>query len=131
MRGSPSWKPAAGERAEAPALVIEAQIDEMAGDKAAAEAKYRRAMTLDKNGLRATVAVAEGLMRLGKTAEARDLLKTYGEKYSDAVVMDGLIAPNAPMPQQRTPASRHPARSCSISAASCLPTRAMRAPTWR
>jgi tetratricopeptide (TPR) repeat protein len=98
-------KPAAGERAEAPALVIDAQIDEMAGDKAAAETKYRRAMSLDKNGLRTTVAVAEGLMRLGKAAEARDLLKTYGEKYSDAVVMDGLIAPNAPMPPQPTPAS--------------------------
>ena len=42
--------------------MIEAQIDEMAGDKAAAEAKYRRAMSLDKNGLRTTVAVAEGLM---------------------------------------------------------------------
>jgi len=98
-------KPAAGERAEAPALVIEAQIDEMAGDKAAAEEKYRRAMSLDKNGLRTTVAVAEGLMRLGKAAEARELLKTYGEKYSDAVVMDGLIAPNAPIPPQPTPAS--------------------------
>ena len=98
-------KPAAGERAEAPALVIEAQIDEMAGDKAAAEAKYRRAMSLDKNGLRTTVAVAEGLRRLGKGDEARELLKTYGEKYSDAVVMDGLIAPNAPMPPQPTPAS--------------------------
>jgi tetratricopeptide (TPR) repeat protein len=98
-------KPASGERAEAPALVIEAQIDEMAGDKAAAEAKYRRAMTLDKNGLRTTVAVAEGLKRLGKADEARELLKTYGEKYSDAVVMDGLIAPNAPVPPQPTPAS--------------------------
>ena len=49
-------KPAAGERAEAPALVIEAQIDEMAGDKAAAEAKYRRAIALDRSGLRTTVA---------------------------------------------------------------------------
>ena len=98
-------KPAAGERAEAPALVIEAQIDEMAGDRAAAEAKYRRAMALDKNGLRTTVAVAEGLRRLGKTDEARELLKTYGEKYSDAVVMDGLVGPNAPMPPAPTPAS--------------------------
>jgi tetratricopeptide (TPR) repeat protein len=98
-------KPAAGERAEAPALVIEAQIDEMAGDKAEAEAKYRRAMSLDKNGLRTTVAVAEGLRRLGKAAEARDLLKTYADKYSDAVVVDGLIAPNAPMPPPPTPAS--------------------------
>ena len=33
------------------------------------------------------------------------LLKTYGEKYSDAVVMDGLIGPNAPMPKPPTPAS--------------------------
>ncbi|MBM4073047.1 MAG: tetratricopeptide repeat protein [Planctomycetes bacterium] len=98
-------KPAAGERAEAPALVIDAQIDEMAGDKAAAEAKYRRAMALDKNGLRTTVAVAEGLRRLGKADEARDLLKTYGEKYSDSVVMDGLIGPGAPMPAPPSPAS--------------------------
>src|SRR5262249_38504853 len=98
-------KPAAGERAEAPALVIEAQIDEMAGDKAAAEDKYRRAMSLDKNGLRTTVAVAEGLRRLGKAAEARDLRKTYADKYSDAVVVDGLIAPNAPMPPAPPPAS--------------------------
>ena len=98
-------KPAAGERAEAPALVIEAQIDEMAGDKAAAEAKYRRAMSLDKNGLRTTVAVAEGLRRLGKADEARELLKTYGEKYGDAVVMDGLVGPNAPMPPAPSAAS--------------------------
>lgn len=98
-------KPAAGERAEAPALVIEAQIDELAGDKAAAEAKYRRAMSLDRNGLRTTIAVAEGLRRLGKDADARELLKTYGEKYSDAVVVDALIAPNAPMPKPPSPAS--------------------------
>ena len=98
-------RPAGGERAEAPALVIEAQMDEMAGDKAAAEEKYRRAMSLDKNGLRTTVAVAQGLMRLGKAAEAREMLQTYGEKYSDAVVMDGLLAPNAPTPPQPTPAS--------------------------
>ena len=98
-------KPASGERAEAPALVIEAQIDEMAGDKAAAEVKYRRAIALDKNGLRTTVAVAEGLRRLGKADEARQVLKNYGEKYGDAVVMDGLIAPNAPMPPAPSPAS--------------------------
>lgn len=98
-------KPAGGERAEAPALVIEAQFDEMAGDKAAAEAKYLRAATLDKNGLRTTVAVAEGLRRLGKADEARELLKNYGEKYSDSVVMDGLIAPNAPMPPPPSAAS--------------------------
>lgn len=98
-------KPAAGERAEAPALVIAAQIDELAGDKAAAEAKYRRAMTLDRNGLRTTIAVAEGLRRLGKDADARELLKNYAEKYSDAVVVDALIAPNAPMPKPPSPAA--------------------------
>jgi tetratricopeptide (TPR) repeat protein len=98
-------KPPAGKPAEAPALVIQAQIDEMAGDKAAAEAKYRRAIALDKDGLRTTVAVAEGLRRLGKADEARELLKTYGEKHSDAVVMDGLIGPNAPAPKPPTPAS--------------------------
>jgi len=98
-------KPAAGERAEAPALVIEAQIDELAGDKAAAEAKYRRAASLDRNGLRTTVSVAEGLRRLGKDADARELLRTYGTKYSDSVVMDGLMAPNAPMPKPPSPAS--------------------------
>jgi len=98
-------KPAAGERAEAPALVIEAQIDELAGDKAAAEAKYRRAMTLDRNGLRTTIAVADGLRRLGKDADARELLKNYAEKYSDAVVVDALIAPNAPMPKPPSPAA--------------------------
>ena len=98
-------KPAAGERAEAPALVIEAQIDEMAGDKAAAESKYRRASSLDRNSLRTTLAVADGLRRLGKADDARELLKPYGEKYSDSVLMDGLIAANAPMPKPPSPAS--------------------------
>ena len=68
-------KPAKGERSEAPALVIEAQIDEMSGDKATAEAKYRRAIALDPSGLRTTVAAAEGLRRLGKADDARQLLK--------------------------------------------------------
>ncbi len=98
-------KPASGERAEAPALVIAAQIDEMAGDKDAAEAKYRRAISLDRNGLRTTISVAEGLRRLGKDAEAREILKTYGTRYSDSVVMDGLMGPNAPMPKPPSPAS--------------------------
>jgi tetratricopeptide (TPR) repeat protein len=98
-------KSATAERDVAPALVIEAQIDEMAGDKAAAEAKYRQAMALDKNGLRTTVWVAEGLRRLGKVDEARALLKAYGDKYVDSVVMDGLIGPNAPMPPPPTPAA--------------------------
>ena len=98
-------RPAGGERAEGPALVIEGQIDEMAGDKATAETKYRRAVGLDRSSLRTTIAVAEGLRRLGKGEEARELLKTYGEKYSDAIVMDGLIGPNAPAPKPLTAAS--------------------------
>ena len=98
-------RPAGGERAEGPALVIEGQIDEMAGDKAAAETKYRRAVGLDRSSLRTTIAVAEGLRRLGKGEEARELLKTYGEKYSDAIVMDGLIGPNAPAPKPLTAAA--------------------------
>ncbi|WP_421997276.1 tetratricopeptide repeat protein [Reyranella sp.] len=91
-------KAAAGQSTGGPSLVIEGQIEEMAGDKAAAEARYRSAASLDKTGLRTIVAAAEGLRRLGKDDEARDLLKKYGEKYADAVVMDGLVGPNAPMP---------------------------------
>ena len=91
-------KPAGGERSEALPLTIEAQIDELAGDRPAAEAKYRRALQLDPGGLRITIAVADGLRRLGKADEARTLLKTYGEKYSDSVVIDGLIAANTPKP---------------------------------
>jgi len=98
-------RPAAGERAEAPALVIAAQIDEMAGDKADAETKYRRAIELDRNSLRTTLAVAEGLRRLGKADDAIAILKTYGEKYSDTVVVDGLVGANAPMPKPPSPAA--------------------------
>ena len=98
-------KPAAGERAEAPALVIAAQIDEMAGDRAAAETKYRRAAELDPAGLRTTLSAADGLRRLGRAADANKLLKAFGEKYSDSVVMDGLLAPNAPAPKPPTAAS--------------------------
>ncbi len=98
-------RPSAGERAEAPALVIAAQIDEMAGDKAEAETKYRRAIELDRNSLRTTLAVAEGLRRLGKADDANAILKTYGEKYSDTVVVDGLVGANAPMPKPPSPAA--------------------------
>src|SRR5262249_27599952 len=97
-------KPSGGER-EAPALVIQAQIDELAGDKAEAEAKYRKAAELDPSNLRAAMAAADGLRRLGQADAARALLKTFGEKYSDTVVMDGLLAPNAPMPKPPSPAS--------------------------
>jgi len=98
-------KPKAGDRGEAPSLIIQAQIDELAGDKAAAEGKYRQAVQLDPSGLRVTMSVAEGLQRLGKDADARALLKAYGDKYSDSVVMDGLLAANAPTPKPPTPAT--------------------------
>ena len=98
-------KPASGERAEAPALIIAAQIDEMAGDRAAAETKYRRAAELDPAGLRTTRSAADGLRRLGRADEANGLLKSFGEKFSDSVVMDGLLGPNAPKPAPPTAAS--------------------------
>lgn len=96
-------KPAAGDRAESPALVISAQIDELAGDTAAAETKYRRSVELDPGGLRIALSVAEGLKRLGKTNDARALLTTYGNKFGDSVVMDGQIA--APPPKSVSPAA--------------------------
>src|SRR5260370_20669335 len=42
---------------------------------------------------------------MGQPAVARQPLKTYVEKYSGAVVMDGLIGPNAPAPKPPTAAS--------------------------
>jgi len=98
-------KPKPGDRGEAPSLIIQAQIDELAGDKAAAESKYRQAVALDPTGLRVTMSVAEGLQRLGKGADAQALLKAYGDKYSDSVVMDGMLAANAPAPKPPTPAT--------------------------
>jgi len=91
--------------AQAPVVVIDAQIDEMAGDKAAAETKYRRAVELDPSALRVVLVAADGLRRLGKEADARAILKAFGDKYSDTVVMDGLLAANAPMPKPPSPAS--------------------------
>ncbi len=96
-------RPASGNRSEAAPLVLEAQIEEMAGDKESAEAKYRRAIELDATGIRVVVAAAEGLRRLGKADDARTLLRAFGEKYGDSVVMDGLI--DAPVPKPPTPAS--------------------------
>ena len=92
-------KPATGERAQSPALVIDAQIDEMAGDRAAAETKYRRALELDPSGLRIVVSVTDGLRRLGKNGDAQALLTAYADKYGDSVVLDGLLAPNLPTPK--------------------------------
>jgi tetratricopeptide (TPR) repeat protein len=93
------------ERAQAPVMVVEAQIEEMAGDKAAAETKYRRAVELDPTALRVVITAADGLRRLGKADDARALLKAFGDKYSDSVVMDGAMAANAPMPKPPSPAS--------------------------
>ena len=98
-------KPAAGDRTEAPSLIISAQIDELADDKAAAETKYRRALELDPSGLRIAVSAAEGLQRLGKTDDARKILRAYGEKFSESVVMDGMLAANAPTPKPPSAAS--------------------------
>jgi tetratricopeptide (TPR) repeat protein len=98
-------KPQEGDRSEAPSLVIRAQIDELAGDRAAAEAKYRRAAELDSTGLRIAVAVADGLRRLGKGDDAQALLKAYAQKNGDSAVMDGLLGANAPMPKPPTPAT--------------------------
>jgi tetratricopeptide (TPR) repeat protein len=91
-------KPTTNERAEAPSLIIDAQIDEMAGDKAAAETKYRRAATLDPAGLRIVISVADGLRRLGKNDDAQAMLKAYAEKFGDSVVMDGMLAAGMPKP---------------------------------
>ena len=97
-------RPKAG-RDEAPALIIQAQFDEMAGDRAAAESKYRRAAQLDPTGIRVVLSAADGLRRLGKADDARTLLKALGDKFGDTVVMDGLMAASAPMPKAPTPAS--------------------------
>lgn len=91
--------------AQAPILVIDAQIDEMAGDKASAEAKYRRAVELDSSALRIVMTAADGLRRLGKADDARAMLKAFGDKFGDSVVMDGALAANAPMPRPPSAAS--------------------------
>jgi tetratricopeptide (TPR) repeat protein len=93
------------ERAQAPVLAVQAQIEEMAGDKAAAEAKYRRAVELDPSALRVVLTAADGLRRLGKADDARALLKAFGDEHPDAVVMDGALAATAPMPRPPSPAS--------------------------
>jgi tetratricopeptide (TPR) repeat protein len=90
---------------QAPVVAIEAQIDELAGDKPAAETKYRRAADLDPSALRVVLTAADGLRRLGRDADARAMLKKFGDKYSDSVVMDGLLAPSLPTPKPPTPAT--------------------------
>lgn len=98
-------RPKAGGRDEAPALIIQAQFDEMAGDRAAAESKYRRAAQLDPTAIRAVLSAADGLRRLGKADDARTLLKALGDRFGDTIVMDGLMAASAPTAKLPTPAS--------------------------
>lgn len=93
------------DRARAPVMAVEAQIDELAGDKAAAETKYRRAAELDPSALRVVITAADGLRRLGKADDARAILKAFGDKYSDSVVMDDVMAAGAPMPKPPSPAA--------------------------
>lgn len=93
------------ERSQAPVVIVEAQIDEMSGDKAAAETKYRQAVELDPSALRVVITAADGLRRLGKPEDARTILKAFGDKYSDSVVMDAAMAADAPMPKPPSPAS--------------------------
>jgi tetratricopeptide (TPR) repeat protein len=96
-------KPPANDRAVAPHLVIGGLIDEMAGDKTAAEAKLRQALELDAEGLRTIVSVANFFRRNGKVAEARDILRRYGERHADTVSMEAMIASEQP-PRAPTPA---------------------------
>lgn len=98
-------QPTSNDRAEAPALIIQAQIDEMAGDKPAAEAKYRHAAQLDPGGLRILLAVADGLRRVGKVADGNALLKEFADKFGDTVVIDNALLSNAPPPKPPTAAS--------------------------
>mgnify|MGYP003337190022 CR=1 FL=1 len=62
-----------------------------------------KAGLLPKSGK--ALAVADGLRRLGKSDDARALLKSFGDKFSDSVVMDGLLAANAPAPKPPSAAS--------------------------
>jgi tetratricopeptide (TPR) repeat protein len=96
-------KPPANDRAVAPHLVISGLIDEMAGDKAAAETKLRQSLELDAEGLRTVVSVANFFRRNGKVAEARDILRRYGERHADTVSMEAMLASEQP-PRAPTPA---------------------------
>jgi tetratricopeptide (TPR) repeat protein len=88
-------RPKEGEKFLAPHLVVAASIDEMAGDRAEAEKKLRKALELDSDGMRTVLSVAGFLKRNGKAAEARELLRTYNSQHSDSIGMDALIASDA------------------------------------
>ncbi|TXL78116.1 tetratricopeptide repeat protein [Vineibacter terrae] len=84
--------------------IYEGLFEEAAGDRDAAERKLREVVKQDEVApLRTVLALAGVLRRAGKTNEARDLLRKYGEANADAVVMDNLVR-NDSLPRQPTPA---------------------------
>ncbi|TWT02815.1 tetratricopeptide repeat protein [Reyranella sp. CPCC 100927] len=84
--------------------IHEALIDEAAGDREAAVRKLREIVKSDEQApLRAVMVLAGVLRRAGKTDEAREMLRKYGEANADAVVLDGLIR-NDSLPRQPTAA---------------------------
>ena len=105
------------DRGEAPTLVVDAQIDEMAGDKAAAEAKYRKAVELDPSGLRVVTAAADGLRRLGKGDDARACSRPLAKSTATRSSWTDSWPPTHRCPSRRRRPRASP-RSCSTSAAS-------------
>lgn len=95
-------RPPDGDPALAPHTAVSGLVEELAGERAEAERRLRRALELDPDGLRTTLAVAGFLRRAGKALEARDILRQYQVRNADAVLMDALIAadaaPRAPNP---------------------------------
>ncbi|QQS14348.1 MAG: tetratricopeptide repeat protein [Rhodospirillales bacterium] len=83
-------KPAASEGFQAVYKLHEGLLEEQAGDRAAAEARLREAARDDDSGvqLRAILALAGVMRRGGRADEAREVLRTYGERNADAVVME-------------------------------------------
>ena len=78
-------------------------LDEAAGDRDAAERKLREIVKGDSAPLRAVLALAGVLRRAGKTAEAREMLRTYADANADSVVMETVIRSDS-LPRQPTPA---------------------------
>ncbi|HJQ61064.1 MAG TPA: tetratricopeptide repeat protein [Vineibacter sp.] len=82
----------------------EGLLDELAGDREAAERKLRTIVKIDELAPpRIVLALAGVLRRAGKTAEARELLTKYVEANADAVVMDTVLR-NDSLPKPPTPA---------------------------
>ena len=83
-------------------LTHAALIEELAGDKSAAEQGLRAAVKGEVPALRPVVTLAAFLRRNGKAEEARAILKKFADANPEAVLMDALIAstetPKAPTP---------------------------------